>query len=67
MKERTRIMEKLLLTAEEAGEVLGLSRTTVYALMATGALRSVKIGGARRVPATVLREYVDRLLEMGAA
>lgn len=54
-------MEKLLLTAEEAGVVLGLSRRTVYSLLATGALRSVKIGGARRVPSAAVREYVEVL------
>ncbi len=54
-------MEKLLLTAEEAAEVLGVSRTKVFELMHSRALRSVKIGGSRRIPAAALREYVQRL------
>ncbi len=54
-------MEKLLLTADEAAEVLGVSRTKVFELMQSRALRSVKIGGSRRIPAAALREYVQRL------
>ena len=37
-------MEKLLLTPEEAAEVLGLTRSTVYELLRLRLLRSVKIG-----------------------
>lgn len=54
-------MERLLFTAEEAAEVLGLGRTKVYELMASGRLLSVKIGTCRRVPADALRSYVDSL------
>jgi len=56
-----RDMEKLLLTVEEAAEVLGISRTKVFALIASGAVRSVMIGGSRRVVADGLRDYVSRL------
>jgi len=56
-----RDMEKLLLTVEESAEVLGISRTKVFALIASGAVRSVMIGGSRRVVADGLREYVSRL------
>lgn len=41
--------DKLLLTAEEAAERLGVSRTNVYRLIASGRLRSVKIGKLRRI------------------
>ena len=54
-------MEKLLLTMDEAAEVLGLSKSMVYSLIWSGAVRSVKVGNARRVPAAALREYVERL------
>jgi excisionase family DNA binding protein len=40
---------RLLYRPEEAAAVLGLGRTKVYELMASGELRSVKVGGARRV------------------
>jgi excisionase family DNA binding protein len=56
-------MEKLLLTPEEAAEVLGLSRCTVYDLIRLRAIVSVKIGRARRIPAAAVRQYVERLTE----
>ena len=59
-------MEKLLLTAEEAAEVLSIGRTKVYELMAGGQLRSIHIGACRRVPAVALREFVQRI-ESGEA
>ncbi len=55
------VVEKLLLTAEEAAQALGVGRTRVYELMAGGVLTSVKIGASRRVPVDALREYVARL------
>ena len=61
-------MEKLLLTPEEAAEVLGLTRSTVYELMRTRLLRSVKIGRKYpRIPAAACQELVDRLLEEDVA
>ena len=59
---RKAVMEKLLLTPEEAAEVLSVGRTTVYDLIRLDLLASVKIGKCRRVPATAVREYVDRLV-----
>lgn len=57
-------MEKLLLTPEEAAEVLGVGRSTVYDLMRLQVLRSVKIGRKyRRIPLSACQEMVDRLLE----
>jgi hypothetical protein len=35
--------------------------------MRSGALRSVKIGGLRRIPATALAEFVAQLEEQGRA
>ena len=54
-------MEKLLLTAEEAGELLSIGRTKVYELMAQGLLESVAIGRCRRVPALALEPFVEAL------
>lgn len=51
----------LLLTPEEAAHALRVGRSKVYDLMRSGALRSVKIGGSRRVSATALTEYVTQL------
>jgi excisionase family DNA binding protein len=54
-------VERVLLRPEEAARALGVSRTTVFELMRSGALRSVKIGAARRVSATALAEFVAAL------
>ena len=56
---------KLLLTPEEAAELLGVGRSRVYDLMRTHLLQSVKIGRSRRVPAASLREYVAALARDG--
>jgi excisionase family DNA binding protein len=40
---------------------LGVGRTKVYELMRSGALRSVKIGGLRRIPALALADFVAQL------
>ncbi len=53
--------DRLLLTAEEVAQALGIGRSKVYELMASGQLRSVAIGRLRRVPAERLAEFVARL------
>jgi excisionase family DNA binding protein len=55
-------MEKLLLSPEEAADVLGVGRSTVYDLMRLRVLRSVKIGRYCRIPTDACRELVDRLV-----
>lgn len=56
-------MDKLLLTPEEAAEVLSLGRTKVYQLIGDGTLRSVLIGKCRRVPAAALADLVEQLAD----
>jgi len=58
-------IERLLLTPEEVAETLGVGRSTVYDLMRLRVLPSVKIGRARRVPVSSLREYVAKLASVG--
>ena len=53
--------ERLLLRPAEAAERLGIGRTKLYELIRSGELRSIKIGGARRVSATALTEFVAEL------
>lgn len=52
---------KFLLTVVEAGQLLSLSRMSVYRLIQAGTLRSVKIGGARRVSVKAIRAYIAQL------
>ena len=51
----------LLVRPEDAARVLGIGRTKVYELIRSGALRSVRVGGLRRVPVAALDEFVARL------
>ena len=56
-------MEKLLLTPEEVAEVLSVGRARVHDLMRMRLLPSVKLGRRRGGPASVLAEFVERLVE----
>jgi excisionase family DNA binding protein len=56
-----RIPPRILYPADEVAAQLGVGLTTVKALIRTRALRSVKIGHCRRVPADALHEYVQQL------
>jgi excisionase family DNA binding protein len=60
-EERNRLAA-LVYTVEEAGEVLKISRWKVFDLIRCNELRSVKIGGLRRVPRRAIEEYIERLL-----
>jgi excisionase family DNA binding protein len=53
--------EPMLLTLKETAVALRLGRSKLYELMAAGKLRSVKIGGSRRISATALAEFVAAL------
>jgi excisionase family DNA binding protein len=59
-------MEKLLLSPEEAAEVLGVTRSTIYDLLRMRLLASVKIGRRRLVPVKACHEMVDRMVEESA-
>lgn len=54
-------MSRILYPVKEAAQQLGMSISYTRSLIMSGALRSVKIGHARRVPADALHEYVRRL------
>ncbi len=56
-------MDKLLYTPVEAARVLGIGRSKVNELLGAGELTSVRIGACRRIPATALQEFVNRLSE----
>ena len=45
----------------EAARMLGMGRTSVFALLKSGRLRSVKLGGARYITAEALRAFVRQL------
>ncbi|GAB4428905.1 MAG: hypothetical protein OHK0015_12220 [Chloroflexi bacterium OHK40] len=53
-------IEPLLVKVEEAARILCLSRSTIYELMDSGELPSVRHGAARRIPVAALRAWVAR-------
>ncbi|MBN9759249.1 hypothetical protein Ae406Ps2_3431c [Pseudonocardia sp. Ae406_Ps2] len=58
----TKISEaRIVLTVEEAAELLGIGRTLMYALVAAGEVESVRIGRLRRIPRDALVVYVEGL------
>lgn len=60
--DRAALEEKKLLTIREAGALLGLGRSLIYDLIATGEINSLKIGRARRIPTAALDEFIARRL-----
>jgi excisionase family DNA binding protein len=54
-------LEKLLLTPEDAAELLSIGRSKVYDLIGDGRLASVRIDSSRRVPMSALVEFVEGL------
>ena len=55
--------EKPLLTVEEACQFLGLSRSTVYRLIADGELRLIKVYNRSLIARRDLDGYVERLVD----
>ena len=56
--------QRLLLSVAEVAAELGCGRDTVYALLTSGALPSVRLGGRlRRIRRSDLNRYVDSLAE----
>jgi excisionase family DNA binding protein len=56
---RTLVLQ--LFTVVEVAKILGIGRSKVYELLYRGELKSVKIGGSRRVRYNDLGEYVRYL------
>lgn len=53
-------IEPLLVRVEEAARILSLSRSTIYEMMDSGELPSVRWGAARRISVAALRAWVER-------
>jgi excisionase family DNA binding protein len=51
--------ERLLLRIDEVAQLIGVSRTTAYALVNKRELPSVRIGGLLRIPADALRTLIE--------
>ncbi|MGE5764441.1 MAG: helix-turn-helix domain-containing protein [Mycobacterium leprae] len=46
---------------DEVAEIVGISRSKIYMLLASGELRSVAIGRSRRITREDLERYIERL------
>lgn len=57
--------EPLLYRVPEAARMLSLGKSKTWELVLRGDLESIKIDGARRVPAEAIASYVRRLREGG--
>ena len=57
-----RLEDRLALRVNEASIVAGISRSTIYKLMASKKLRTTMVGGRR----LILREDLEMLLNKGA-
>ena len=56
-------MERLLLRPIEAAEAIGVGRSKVYELLASGELPSIRIGSSVRVPLDGLRAWIAKQTE----
>ena len=59
-------MERILLRPAETAELIGISRSRVYELIASGVLPSIRVGGVVRVPVAALQEWIARQLTEAA-
>jgi excisionase family DNA binding protein len=50
-----------LLSIKQASRILGLGRTNLYAMMASGRIRSVTAGRRRFVPREAIEEFIASL------
>ncbi len=56
--------DKTVLRPQEAADLLGVSRASLYRLIATGGFPVIHIGGCARVPVQALDQWMrDRLVE----
>lgn len=55
--------ERKLYSPDAAADALGVSRSTVYSLMKSGALRFVRVNADRRIPA----DEIERVMREGIA
>jgi excisionase family DNA binding protein len=53
---------KLCVTPQEAANMLSLSRSVIYNLMAWGEIRYLKSGRARRIPVHELERWITEKL-----
>jgi len=53
--------------AEDVAELWHVSRTKIFELIRTGQLRSLRIGGSRRISESAMAEYISRQSEVAGS
>ena len=53
--------QPLLVTVEEAARLLGIGRTTMFELIGSGEIKSIRLGRRRLISRTTLETFVDEL------
>jgi len=56
-----------LFSVEEAADLLGIGRTFMFQLVATGEIDSFKIGKRRKISRDAVEDYIERLRSQQAA
>lgn len=54
-------MTKKSVRPDEAAKMIGVGRDTVYTLMRSGRLRSIKVGRIRLIPVAAIDELLSRI------
>lgn len=54
-------VHRLAVRVEEAAEMLGLGRSTVFELLKDGSLASIKVGKRRLIPIQEITAFIGRL------
>jgi excisionase family DNA binding protein len=57
----------ILLSPEQVAQILGIGRTFVFALIANGRLKSLKLGRRRLIPRDEVEAFIDSERERQAA
>jgi len=60
-------MERMLLRPAEAAEAIGVSRSRMYELLASGELPSIHVGRTVRVPVAALQAWIAERLKQNDA
>ena len=58
IKHRDKTAERLAVSVEDAAAMAGVGRTTLYAALSAGSLRSLKIGKRRLIRLEALRAWI---------
>jgi len=57
--------QRLLLRISEVAETLGIGRTKIYEMIATGELPTIRVGRAVRISVSTLQKWVEEREQQG--